>query len=166
MWGLAAQTLALYVVNSTADFLRIKNVVDAEVRLGADLDFAGVKDFAPQAFVGVFDGANRTISNLVINQAEVFGGSLFFGLFGRLCGPASVRDLVLRNVTVDARTYARSTNNSVFIGVVAGAGAVSLSNVRVRGARVVFSGVQRTLVASGLVGLVSRVSSSDSYYYS
>ena len=122
MWGLFALVLGEYLINSTADFQRLGEVADSQLRLTTDLDFAGVSGYVPQALGGSFDGGNHTIANLRVDKAEVDGGSLFYGVFGRVCAGAQVSDLFLRNVTVEARPYAAGVDAAVFVGIVAAAG--------------------------------------------
>ena len=108
-----------YLIKTADDLVLFRNSVNkgetkynAEgkyVALGANIDLAGIDwsvnigDDCNATFDGIFDGKNYTISNLTATETAQKGdGYICTGLFGAIYGNAVVKNLTLKNVTIDA----------------------------------------------------------------
>jgi hypothetical protein len=99
--------LSPYVVETEQEFALLSwhiDVLDTHIKLMADLDCAGITlypigDLAP--FTGVFDGADHTVSNCIIDQC----GGFNIGCFGRLGVGGEIRNFGVENIAV----YGQST---------------------------------------------------------
>lgn len=105
--GFALDKVGYYVINNIANFEWFINQVNVEkkglsVILNTDLDLSDYSTWTPlgamQAFSGVFDGNNHTISNF----NPTVDGNSSFGFFGKLSTAASVKNLYINgSVTIN-----------------------------------------------------------------
>lgn len=121
-----------YIIENIDDLVFFRDSVNAGetkynadgvyVALGADIDLAGVDwsvnigDDGNATFDGIFDGKNHTISNLTsIDTAKKSDGYICTGLFGAIYGSAVVKNLTIKNVSIDSGTVAgnQDINNNV-----------------------------------------------------
>ena len=95
-----------FLIGSASELLSINsepNTLGLHFQLTADIDLAGLGDktdgsfsAAPiSEFLGIFDGGDRHIQNLVINA-----NSNYIGLFGQLLDDAQVRNLTVENCQI------------------------------------------------------------------
>ena len=87
------------------------------VVLGASINLAGV-NWTPigtesSPFKGTFDGEGFTVSNVTVNKADLE----YAGLFGRMEG-AEIKDLTVKNVSIQAKSYAGGLIGDAFTGTV------------------------------------------------
>ncbi|MDR2633276.1 MAG: hypothetical protein LBC51_06590 [Treponema sp.] len=100
-------------ISTAAQFNAIRNRLDGHYVLEADIDLSGYTNWEPigqfealseaesetpnpaKVFSGTFDGNGHTISNITINQPQLYVG---VGLFGVNFG--SIRNLTVKNVDV------------------------------------------------------------------
>ncbi len=95
-------------------------------RLDADINMASERGFEPigsskAAFNGTFDGNNHIISNLNIDAV----GYHFQGLFGACFTNSTIKNLILRNCSLNGDGY--------YLGLVAGYSQGIIDNCRVQG---------------------------------
>ena len=116
-----------YEIRSAADLLEIAKDPTANYILKADIDMQGI-DWTPvNGFSGLFDGNEKTISNLTIETVAPESGNM--GLFGDLTETGKVKDLHLENVIVHA-----GKTDAINIGTVTGVVAGKLEDVTATGA--------------------------------
>ncbi len=99
------------------------------VTLGADIDLAG-KSWTPigiglGSFLGTFDGAGYTISNLTVG-----GNMQFAGLFGTINTNGTVKNLTLTGVAIEV-SY---DNSEIYVGGITGENSGTIENCSVSGA--------------------------------
>lgn len=99
-------------INTTEDFLKIKDRRSASYELKADLDFSDVdQDDINKGiitiFSGEFNGNNHTIKNLTIETSNIN-----MGLFNQLSGSAVVKNLNLDNVTIKQKGNATGSKRA------------------------------------------------------
>lgn len=107
----------VYEIKTAADLLEIAKEPEGDYILLSDLDMTGI-DWTPIAdFSGNLDGNNKTISNLAID--EVAPKSKDMGLFGNITAEGSVKDLLLKDVTIHAEKT-KAENIGTFVGTLEG----------------------------------------------
>jgi len=94
-----------FVICSTDQLTALASALDAHFVLARSLDLAAADDFLPigsaaDPFVGVFDGAGRTLHGLSIEEPTLDDIGLF-GVLGDTGAPATVRDLELRSFVIE-----------------------------------------------------------------
>ena len=115
-----------YLINSIDDLVLFRNSVNAGetkynakgiyVALGADIDLAD-ENWAPigsdknHAFKGIFDGQEHTVSNLLIEDADLE----YAGLFGYANG-ATIKNVNVENVDISAYAHVAAIAGSVYTG--------------------------------------------------
>lgn len=87
------KTLAAAIQSNHAGSFALANSFDASV------DGTYLQSPVPQ-FMGTFEGAGHTISNLKIDSRD-----RYVGLFGNLQAPAIVRDILVSNASLKTRSY-------------------------------------------------------------
>ena len=120
-----------YIIETTEEFQKMNLFVNDTVyfKLGCDLDFSEVENFAPignnaNPFKGHLDGDNYKISNLNIKSA-----SQYVGIFGYI-DAGTVKNLTIENINVNAT----NTTQDVYVGGLTGyANIATLNNVKVVG---------------------------------
>ena len=137
-----------YIIETVEDLILFRDSVNAGqtkynadgvyVALADDIDLAGIDwsvnigDDCNVTFKGIFDGDDYTISNLNCTEtAQKSDGYICTGLFGAIGGNAVIKNLTIKNATINTGNY---TGNNV--GVVVGfawAPAGSIENVSVEG---------------------------------
>src|SRR5690554_2102454 len=84
-----------YIIYTANGLDQVRNDLDAQYKLGADIDLSGYPNWepigAPTPFSGTFSGNGLIITNLTINRPA----ETFVGLFGRADGGALLEDIVL-----------------------------------------------------------------------
>lgn len=113
---------------STAEELQnIENDLTGDYELLNSIDMSDVTDWIPigflfksqgptKAFSGTFEGHFFTISNLTINNPQRND----VGLFAALISPATITNLVLKNIIINSDVVAPSRDGSEFIAPLAG----------------------------------------------
>lgn len=93
-----------YLIESIADLHEIGSSLSSHYRLACDIDASGY-EFEPIEgdFKGSLDGAGHTISNL-----DLVASSYYSGIFSAMTSKSSVKDINLKNVTIDIREGAYS----------------------------------------------------------
>ena len=83
-----------------------------------------LRDLAPKVyktplapFSGTFDGNNKKIAHLVIDNGKSANRDLYVGMFGTLCG--TVKNLTVVQSSVNLKDY-QTTNFNYHIGLIAG----------------------------------------------
>lgn len=132
------------LIQTTEDFINIKNDLTAFYRLEADLDFNNesfTNALGSNAFAGNFDGNNKTIRNVLMNKTTTNNG-----LFGYNRG--TIKNLNIENVTV---AFTTATQN---VGIVAGRNSGIIENVSISNASIslTYSRTGRIHIG-GVVGL-------------
>lgn len=88
------------------------------VKLMNDIDLNGVEwtpiGMSEANFKGTFDGDNHVISNVYINDSEMSNA----GLFGIISSPAVVKNVVVENATITAKSAAGALFGNAFTGSV------------------------------------------------
>ena len=93
-----------YIIQTAAELQSIQNNLAAYYKLANDINLQGVS-FTPigsqsTPFIGSFDGAGHTISNLVISSSTQFAG-----LFSCLGSGATVKDVTFQDCSVSASSW-------------------------------------------------------------
>jgi len=113
------------LVNTGAD-----NFAGKTVKLANNVDLENkawrtIGTSSATAFAGTFDGNGKTVSNLLVETENGFGG-----LFGYVLGSATISNIELNNVTINGTG---SNANRVGAAVGYSNGAATISNVNVTG---------------------------------
>lgn len=96
-----------FIVATANDLDAVRNNLSAYYIMSADIDISSISSFTPigdssNAFTGVFDGKNHTISNLTILYN--FSGN-WYGLFANVSGAtAEVKNLTLESPKITANS--------------------------------------------------------------
>ena len=105
------------------------------------------------AFMGEFDGNNKTIYNLnnkgfvpTSNRISPTDNEYVYGLFALTATGANIHDLTLKNVDIDGSRYTASTADSVGALVGASMGGIIVDNITVEGS------VKATDAVGGIIG--------------
>lgn len=127
-WGVPqirqAVTGGAYQIHIPADLKILGDKPGGSMILMKDLDMENV-DFTPvSTFSGIFDGNEKTISNLRVDTAE--GDNI--GMFHKVTSTGMIYDLHLENIHVDA-----SATEARFIGTIAGRNDGTIRNCTVTG---------------------------------
>jgi hypothetical protein len=131
---------------------------DKNFALLRDLDLSGIADWSPHMigdatnqYVGDFDGVNRTISNLTINNTSL----PFAGLFGELGDSGYIGDLNLNNVNI---TAGDSINIGGLVGYINSPTTMAeVEGIKVNGVTINVSTGTTTDNVGGLVGRANNV---------
>ncbi len=95
-----------YNIATAEDLLNMKNNLEGEYKLVADIDMAKV-DFSPLGeFSGVLDGQGHVIRNLTFNNSDRDQAALF----------SSMRDGSIRNVGIEGAYIVGNANVAAFVG--------------------------------------------------
>lgn len=104
-----------YVLDSVGDLLGFANIVNGvdgrtadtfaekTVKLGGDINMEGESWTPINGFAGIFDGNEKTISNLTYNDSTQINSYYCFGFFAS-CSGATVQNLTLDTVSVSRTT--------------------------------------------------------------
>ncbi len=100
-------------------------------KLTANIDLAG-EDWTPigtkeHSFKGHFDGNNKTISNLTINNADLD----YAGLFGKLETSGELKNVTINNVSITAGAQVGALAGSAYTGTVSGV--TVKGNIQIKG---------------------------------
>ena len=140
-------TIDEYIVKGAADLVAISklsltdNFEGKVIKLAEDIDMDGISwtpicaDASAKRFAGTFDGQGYTISNLNVSNTAGYAG-----LFASTNSKSVIKNLIIDSATIN------STDK--FVGVVAGQGLGTFSNIRVTNSEVAAKGRM-----AGLVGL-------------
>lgn len=110
-----------YIIKSAYQFINLSDSVNngittysgAYIKLDSDIDFGGsefraigdtVESYPSKGFAGIFDGNNKTISNVKFVSNDINTGHAAAGLFGAITG--QIKDLTIDNFTVESTHYA------------------------------------------------------------
>ena len=145
--GAETATVDEFVVKGAADLVYISKLSQTDnfegktIKLAADIDMDGISwtpmcaDAVAKRFAGTFDGQGYTISNLSVTNTAGYAG-----LFASTNSKAVIKNLIIDTATIN------STNK--YVGVIAGQGQGTYSDIRVTNATVAAKGRM-----AGLIGL-------------
>ena len=145
--GAETTTADEFVVKGAADLVYISKLSQTDnfegktIKLAADIDLKDISwtpmcaDSSAKRFAGTFDGQGYTISNLSVTNTAGYAG-----LFASTNSKAVIKNLIIDTATIS------STNK--FVGVIAGQGQGTYSDIRVTNATVAAKGRM-----AGLIGL-------------
>lgn len=137
-----------FVITTLDDLILFRDSVNAGetkynapgvyVALDADIDMAGtdwsvnIGDDCNATFDGIFDGKGHTISNLTATEtAAKTDGYVCTGLFGAIYGSAVIKNLTIKNVTINTGDF--TGNNAAAVVGFAYSCTGSVENVKVTG---------------------------------
>ncbi|WP_170932523.1 InlB B-repeat-containing protein, partial [Belliella buryatensis] len=152
-----------YIITTAEQLDAMRYDLTAHYKLGANIDLTdyvagnalgcvNTKGWEPigissdDPFTGTFDGGNRTISNLTINQT----GNDYVGLFGYLGTGSSISNLTLVSVNV---TAVGTSSNIHHAGALAGFSTATINNIHISSGSITASGTN-SLATGGLVGYI------------
>ncbi|MFU8793541.1 MAG: hypothetical protein ACNA7K_05890 [Acholeplasmataceae bacterium] len=126
---------ALVTIETTEQFLNMKNNRSGNYVLGNDLDFEGVTFVTPfsSSFSGTFDGQGHTISNITFDSI-----STYTGIFG-FVSTGTIQNLVFDNITIGTEAEPLVMQTSARIGIISGyvAGSNALiENITIKNSRI------------------------------
>lgn len=106
------------LIETTKAFMEMNKEPKKHYKLANDLDFTGV-EFEPvfgsgTAFTGSFDGNNKTIKNITMND-ETNASKMYLSVFGYV-SKSKIKNVVFDNIVID--TTAKPSNNIQYVGLV------------------------------------------------
>lgn len=145
--GGSGTTTAPYLVEDAADLEAVRKLLAVHYKQTANIDMLAVENHVPigtqtSPFTGSYDGGDFEIQNI-----KMAGAPGYFGLFGHISSPGTVRNLHLTNATVNITTGNGSYNGGV-VGYYA-----STQNLE----NVTFQGVFKHLGSGYAAGVVGGV---------
>ncbi|MCD7715267.1 MAG: leucine-rich repeat protein [Lachnospiraceae bacterium] len=167
-----AESGTVYKIETAEDFLAIYENPDGDYVLTADIDFSEYGSFSvPEGvcFSGTLYGQGHTLSNLTINQVNVYSCTYgksysdgqtdgFAGLFDTVSG--TIQDLKLENVSIDIPSDASAYR--LHVGTIAGVlyGNAAVINCSVSGKITVSGGenVTQSIHIGGIAGSLLGIS--------
>jgi PKD repeat protein len=129
-----------YLVSTPEEFSLLSwrpEILDAHILLTADLDCAGVTLYPIGPFTGVFDGANKVISNVNLDYPE----NDYVGLFSIIGVSGEIKSLSILDIAVKGRSW---------IGGLVGENRGKITSCNVSGS--VISNMSNYASIGGLVG--------------
>lgn len=114
----------VYRLHSKDDLTLVSENPAEKFQLAQDIDAAGMKWCVLEEFSGSFDGDGHEIANLVVEESV----STYIGLFSRIKANATVKNLHLENITVNAKEPGLR-----FIGTLAGINEGTVENCTATG---------------------------------
>ena len=136
------------------DLTLVSDNPNEKFQLAQDIDAKGMKWCVTEEFTGSFDGNGHEIANLIVEESV----STDIGLFSRIKASATVKDLHLENITVNAKDP-----DLRFIGTLAGVNEGKVENCTATGTiNGTQTGTETTyvfvgaLVGRGMDGSVNR----------
>ena len=112
-----------YQVSNAKQLDEVRNNLDAYYVQTADIDLSGIDNWEPigsdeGTFSGQYNGNGYEINNLTI----VSSNDHYVGLFGRSSGDALLRNINLKNVSINyiSDYDINNSNNCVYVGSIAG----------------------------------------------
>ena len=132
LFGLNKDASDRYVIESSVDFIYFNKILNlpyveyksASYIISDAVTTLDLRDLAPKVyktplapFSGTFDGNNKKIAHLVIDNGKSANRDLYVGMFGTLCG--TVKNLTIVQSSVNLKDY-QTTNFNYHIGLIAG----------------------------------------------
>lgn len=110
-----------YIIKSAYQLINLSDSVnngittyrEKNIKLDSNIDFGGsefraigdtVESYPSKGFAGIFDGNNKTISNVKFVSNDINTGHAATGLFGAITG--QIKDITIDNFTVESTHYA------------------------------------------------------------
>ncbi len=132
LFGLNQDSSDRYVIESSVDFIYFNKILNlpyveyksASYIISDSVTVLDLRDLAPRVyktplapFSGTFDGNNKKIAHLVIDNGKSANRDLYVGMFGTLCG--TVKNLTIVQSYIDLKDY-QTVNFNYHIGLIAG----------------------------------------------
>lgn len=118
--GGTGTAISPYQLRTPTHMQNMKNYPSAYFKMVADIDMDGI-NWIPFELKGSFDGDGHTLYNLKISP---YVTSDYQGLFSKVSGSASVENLTIDGIEINAPSYS-------YIGAIAGYSACNISNCHV-----------------------------------
>ncbi|MEG0744587.1 MAG: dockerin type I domain-containing protein [Erysipelotrichaceae bacterium] len=127
-----------YIIKTISDFNTMRNKSDQHFKLANDIDFAGTVFSPIEFFRGTFDGSNKSLKNIKINQGS--------GMFDFIDFEAEVSNLNLENINVVGK-------QDTHVGTLAGTMSGKATNISTSGSVTSTPSSKNTnLGAGGFIG--------------